>query len=266
MQQSDPLKSLQNLFDADHLSPCWLVVGDVKDTRALTYNFASYVLSSPKNNHGLKASLIQHQMDQRTYGNLFVLQKADDANEILIDQLAPLHTFLHRSPLIAGWRVVIIDTIDEMNRFGANSLLKCLEEPPSQTLILLLCRQWGSLLPTIRSRCQKIVVPSSEDMRNEALVKDLHPYVRDASAGNIMPLQRYCEEYTGGDKERYDDLATALFSCLYENSFQEPHYAELWLTFSRFWLDAKKSYLDKAHAFMVMVASLENPAQLKAAM
>jgi len=55
-----------------------------------------------------------------------------------------------------GWRVVIIDTADDMNTHSANALLKLLEEPPSRAMLLLLSNTPGRLLPTIRSRCQRL--------------------------------------------------------------------------------------------------------------
>lgn len=55
-----------------------------------------------------------------------------------------------------GYRVVIIDPADDMNRSAANALLKNLEEPPSKVLFLLISHSPGKLLPTIRSRAQTI--------------------------------------------------------------------------------------------------------------
>src|SRR5260370_27102635 len=53
-----------------------------------------------------------------------------------------------------GWRIVIVDGAEEMNRNAANALLKILEEPPRRGLLLLVSHSPGRLLPTIRSRCR----------------------------------------------------------------------------------------------------------------
>jgi DNA polymerase-3 subunit delta' len=56
----------------------------------------------------------------------------------------------------AGWRIVIVDSADEMNASAANALLKLLEEPPVRSLFLVLSHTPGRLLPTIRSRCRSL--------------------------------------------------------------------------------------------------------------
>jgi DNA polymerase III subunit delta' len=56
----------------------------------------------------------------------------------------------------SGWRVVIVDAADELNRNAANALLKILEEPPARTLFLLIAHAPGRVLATIRSRCRRL--------------------------------------------------------------------------------------------------------------
>ncbi len=63
---------------------------------------------------------------------------------------------LSMSPQASERRVALINDAHRMNQEGANALLKTLEEPPSHALILLVCDNPDSLLPTIRSRCQVI--------------------------------------------------------------------------------------------------------------
>jgi DNA polymerase-3 subunit delta' len=64
-----------------------------------------------------------------------------------------------------GWRICIVDSVDEMNPNAANALLKMLEEPPKRGLFLLVSHRPGKLLPTIRSRCRRLdfaPLPTSE--------------------------------------------------------------------------------------------------------
>ena len=57
-----------------------------------------------------------------------------------------------------GWRVAIVDPIEDLNRNGENALLKVLEEPPPRALLLLVSHAPGRVLPTIRSRCRTLIL------------------------------------------------------------------------------------------------------------
>src|SRR5713101_6862072 len=63
--------------------------------------------------------------------------------------------FIYR-PLIGRQKIVILDNADLLRREGANALLKTIEEPPPDSLIVLVSSRPEALLPTIRSRCQEI--------------------------------------------------------------------------------------------------------------
>ncbi len=75
---------------------------------------------------------------------------------ITVDEIRRIARFLSMTTHDGGWRVVIVDPADDMNTAAANALLKNLEEPPSRTLFVLVSHSRGSLLPTIRSRCQVV--------------------------------------------------------------------------------------------------------------
>ena len=75
---------------------------------------------------------------------------------IRVDEVRALQPLFRQTPSIADWRIVIVDSADEMNAQSANALLKNLEEPPEQTLFFLISHMPGRLLPTIRSRCRTL--------------------------------------------------------------------------------------------------------------
>ena len=81
------------------------------------------------------------------------------AASIPVDEVRRLRQFLALSVEPKAWRVVIVDSADELNIAAANALLKSLEEPPPRTIFLLITSQPGRLLATIRSRCR--VLPMS---------------------------------------------------------------------------------------------------------
>ena len=85
--------------------------------------------------------------------------------EIAVDDVREVSAFMRRTSGEDGWRVAIIDGVEQMNASGHNALLKILEEPPKQALLLLVTETPGGLLPTIRSRCRKLLLrPLSESI------------------------------------------------------------------------------------------------------
>jgi DNA polymerase-3 subunit delta' len=77
-------------------------------------------------------------------------------SEIVVDQIRGLSARLAMSSQFGGWQVAIIDPADALNSAAANALLKTLEEPAAQTLLILVADAPWRLPQTIRSRCQRI--------------------------------------------------------------------------------------------------------------
>ncbi|MGX5844462.1 DNA polymerase III subunit delta' [Mesorhizobium sp. ArgA1] len=75
---------------------------------------------------------------------------------VTVDEIRKVNRFLSLTSHDGSYRVVIVDPADDMNTNAANALLKNLEEPPTRTLFILIVHAPGSLLPTIRSRCQMV--------------------------------------------------------------------------------------------------------------
>ncbi|MHC5307289.1 DNA polymerase III subunit delta' [Bartonella sp. LJL80] len=75
---------------------------------------------------------------------------------ISVEDIRDVHHLLNQTSHDGGWRVVIVDPADDMNRNAANAILKTLEEPPAKTLFILISHFAGRLLPTIRSRCHAV--------------------------------------------------------------------------------------------------------------
>ena len=77
---------------------------------------------------------------------------------IAVDQTRETISFFGSTAAVEGWRVCIVDTVDELNPNAANALLKVLEEPPQQSLFLLISHAPARVLPTILSRCRKLML------------------------------------------------------------------------------------------------------------
>ena len=108
-------------------------------------------------------------------------------NELPVDEVRRLVGFFGMTSGAGGWRVAIVDTADDMNTNAANALLKLLEEPPGRAMLILLANRPGQLLPTIRSRCQRLDLrPLDETTVSEALKQ----YLPDASPQERLSLAR----------------------------------------------------------------------------
>lgn len=173
-------------YENGTLHPAWLLSGPRGVGKAtLAYKFARHILCSEDKNSAFYEALI----DQNAHPNLFVLERCIDDDgkvdaDIKIDKTRELYEFTRQSAAVPGWRVVIVDAIDELNRNAANSILKILEEPPEKLVFLMVCHSLGTILPTIRSRC--CVLPISP--LTDADFKDL----------GVAPPARLLTELSGG--------------------------------------------------------------------
>lgn len=96
--------------------------------------------------------------------------KKKPSQQITIDQVRALDDFLTVGTHRGGLRIVIVNPTEAMNRSTANALLKTLEEPPPNSLFLLVSSEPMRLLPTIRSRCQLIAVPTPQPAHAEKIL------------------------------------------------------------------------------------------------
>ena len=85
------------------------------------------------------------------------------SREIKIEQIRDIADFMALSTHRDGFRVLLIHPAEAMNAAAANALLKTLEEPPPRSVILLVSDRVGRLLATIKSRCQRVMVPAPDE-------------------------------------------------------------------------------------------------------
>lgn len=116
------------------------------------------------------------------------------ARSITIAQVRALQPLFATKPSFSARRVIVIDTIDDLERGGANALLKNLEEPPAGTIFLLVSHAPGRLLPTIRSRCRLLRFEPLPDADVAAILRAELP---DATASEIAALVRAGEGSPG---------------------------------------------------------------------
>ena len=100
--------------------------------------------------------------DLLTVAPAYDKKKDTEKSAISVEDARKVPEFLSLTPAEGLWRVVIVDAVDQLNVNAANALLKILEEPPANAILLLVCHEPGAILPTIRSRCRKFALAAPE--------------------------------------------------------------------------------------------------------
>lgn len=139
-------------------------------------------------------------IDARSHPDLFHLRRTLNPDtsriraEIAVDDVRDLRAFMHMTPAMGEARVAIVDSADEMNRNSANAVLKILEEPPPNAVLLIVAHAPGRLLPTIRSRCRRLALQPLDD---DTVVKLLGDYAPDTKPDEKRALARLAEGSIG---------------------------------------------------------------------
>ncbi len=178
----------------------WLICGPPGVGKAtLAYRIARYLLAygaSDKGPDDLSVPVPDPAAVQVAAGShpgLLVLKRGVDRDSgklmtvLSVGEVRRLSGFFGMTSGAGGWRVAVVDTADDMNDAAANALLKLLEEPPSRAMLLVLSNTPGRLLPTIRSRCQRLNLRPLCESNLEAELARLLP---DLSAGERASLAR----------------------------------------------------------------------------
>lgn len=162
-------------FSSDRLHHAWLITGPKGIGKAtLAWKIARFLLATPPQSDGglfgapeppdsLEIAA-DHPVNARISAlsdpGLYLLRRQWDADkkrfkaQIGVEDIRAMSSFFGLTNTEGGRRVVILDAADDMNVNAANALLKILEEPPADALLLLVSHQPSRLLPTIRSRCR----------------------------------------------------------------------------------------------------------------
>src|SRR6266404_1560855 len=160
-------------------------------------------------------------IDARSHPDLFHLRRTLNPDtgrmraEIAVDDVRELGAFMHMTPAMGQWRVAIVDAADEMNRNSANAVLKILEEPPPNAVLLIVAHAPGRLLPTIRSRCRRLVLQPLSDEIVVRLLGDYAPGVKEEERAVLARLSegsigRALELAGAGSLELYRDMIDVL--------------------------------------------------------
>ena len=168
-----------DVFASGRLHHSWLINGSKGVGKAtLAWSIAKFLLATPnpQQDGGLFAETLasptnlaigqDHPVARRVMAGsepgIFSLRRAYDEKRkrhkqmITVDEVRKLKSFFSLTATDGGRRIAIVDAADELNTNAANALLKILEEPPENAVLLLIAHQPSRLLPTIRSRCREL--------------------------------------------------------------------------------------------------------------
>ncbi|NIQ37408.1 MAG: DNA polymerase III subunit delta' [Proteobacteria bacterium] len=175
-----PIRLLQKSILNDHLPHAYLFLGPQGIGKRITaLTLAKALDCDDESGDSCDKCLSCRKISDSNHPDVFVI--SPDGQFIKIEQIRQLQRSLSYRPYEGKKRVCIMDGADEMTAEGANALLKTLEEPPPETLLILLATQKESLLPTIVSRCQQVSFSSLPiDQLTEELATQLSLEKRQA--------------------------------------------------------------------------------------
>jgi DNA polymerase-3 subunit delta' len=179
----------------------WLMGGPPGIGKAtLGYRIARYLLrygasdAGPEDLSVAPNDPVSLQVSAGAHPGLLVLKRGLNPRtgklmtETSVDVIRQLAGFFGMTSGAGGWRIAIVDTADELSDEAANALLKALEEPPARAMLMLLSNASGKLLPTIRSRCQRLELrPLNDDVLAAELARHL-PKMSDADRTAVVKL------------------------------------------------------------------------------
>jgi len=145
--------------DNGRLHHAWMLEGPQSIGKSiLARRIGALMLGAASLDASVEDPVVQKIMSDGHPDFRWLARRPDDKGKlkqnIPVDDVRDLIAFFSLRPALGGWRVGVIDSLDELNTNGANALLKTLEEPPGNCLIILVNHGAKPVLPTIRSRCR----------------------------------------------------------------------------------------------------------------
>ena len=152
-----------------------------------SFSFAAALLCTDKQeSHACGSCKSCHLLQAGSHPDLLSIQPEEPGKQVKVEMVRELVGFIQNKSQYGSYKLAIISPAEAMNRSAANGLLKTLEEPPADSIVILLTEKSALLPITIRSRCQKIDFPAARQEQSlEWLQSRLGP---DTDAAELLTL------------------------------------------------------------------------------
>lgn len=223
----------------------------------------------------------------------FADEKGKLAQDIPVDAIRSLNGFFALRPALGGWRVSVVDSLDELNASGANGLLKTLEEPGRNSLLILISHGTEPVLPTIRSRCRvmrlgrlgpeearRVLEMNSETGKADAATLELadgrpgfgmrlagpsgtaslnatRAFLRGLPAVSEAALADIVAR-GGADEVAFEAMGAEILAWTSMRADREPDFARIWLDCSKLMAETRFLNMDRGQAAAKLVSTLQN--------
>lgn len=158
-------KKLSTSIISGKIFPTWIFYGPYGVGKSsVAKNFAKLLLSDNEPNER-----INKLVDSRTHPDFFILEQRND--NVSIDEIRELMGKIRKKPSLSKRRVVLIENASYFNKNIYNAMLKILEEPPADTVIILICQNLGYIPRTLLSRAAKVHFNSLNDSEVEEVLR-----------------------------------------------------------------------------------------------
>jgi DNA polymerase-3 subunit delta' len=145
----------------------------------LAYRLANFIFSSGQ---------AKEYLSPHNHPDLLVVSKHEGEKEIGVSEIRKLGQFMRLTPTASLYKIVIIDSCDHLNANSANALLKILEEPPARSYLFLISHKPAKLLPTITSRCRKVILTPLNQEDSLKILRQLEPKLDQQVAEKALLL------------------------------------------------------------------------------
>jgi DNA polymerase III subunit delta' len=150
-------ESLKRNYIADRLAHAYLLITDPEtEGKEFAERFLALIYCQEKNKVNEPARKKCSKVYQHTHPDILWLEPQKRSRTIQLSQIRDLQRHVNHTPSEGDWRAIILLHSDRLTTVAANTLLKTLEEPPPQSLFLLLTNLPENHLSTVLSRCQRL--------------------------------------------------------------------------------------------------------------